>query len=117
MGVILPPPSIGIQGTAGDPNQLTKYVLPYVMLWDPVGRVTSDNCLQHGCCERLTVKCWRVGQSNSLQPRLIHCVEHVTVLVSPAYYCEQGHTFTSTDPSLTHNLEPDNYSATSNWVY
>lgn len=83
-------------------------VLPYIILWDPVKKFPEliTECIGDGCTGKLSVQFWRVGQSHSMEPRLLHCVENTVMLISPTYQCEYGHTLSATDPQLIGKLNP-----------
>ncbi len=41
-----------------------------------------------------------MGQTHSLQPRVLHISEHTILLVSALYVCPAGHEVSATDPRL-----------------
>ena len=84
-----------------------EQILPYIMFWDPIQKFVgklANQCMFESCSGTVRVKCWRTGQSLSMQPRLLHCIEYNVLLISPIYICEYSHTFSSTDPRLTENI-------------
>ena len=66
--------------------------------------MVSDKCVEEGCSGKFVTKVWRTGQSQSMQPRLIHCIEYTILLVSPIYSCPRGHTCCATDPKIYKQL-------------
>lgn len=105
-GVVITPP-VDSTVTVAEESTLGGHILPYVMFWDPIHKFAdtlSNQCLCESCSGTLRVKCWRTGQSLSMQPRLLHGIEHNVLLVSPIYICEYSHTLSSTDPRLTENI-------------
>ena len=64
-------------------------------------------CIFETCSGTLSIKSWRTGQSQSLQPRRLHCVERTVVLVPPLFQCEFGHSVASTDPHFTESVLQD----------
>ena len=75
-------------------------ILPQVIIWDPYisGLVSTCVCIQcNGSIER---KAWKTGQSTADEPRLLHCIDSVIVLVSCKYVCSSGHSYLTTDPRL-----------------
>lgn len=58
-------------------------------------------CLNEHCSLiPLSLKCWKTGQTLSLQSRLIHTSEYTVLLVSAVYKCPVGHEVSSTDPRI-----------------
>lgn len=84
-------------------SDINCYVLPHVILWNPIQQFPNlyVSCL-HGYCSRfpLSLKCWRIGQTNSLQPRVLHATDYTILLVSAVYKCPVGHESSSTDPRI-----------------
>lgn len=59
--------------------------------------------LQPQCieCAQPTIRnAWKVGQSRGLQPRVIHDIDLVVLLVSCQYKCCNGHCILTTDPRI-----------------
>lgn len=86
-------------------SNLPQFVLPYVMLWNPLLQLLPTRvgtgipvCTIGSCVGSLELKCWKVGQANSLQPRIVHTFEHTVLLVSAVFLCSFGHEVCSTDP-------------------
>lgn len=47
-----------------------------------------------------TIVYWKWGQSDGLQPRVIHDVEHTVLIVAAVYTCVCEHTMVATDPCI-----------------
>ena len=80
-------------------DNFAGYILPYVLLWNPLQQFHLV-CVHDHCRSPLLLKCWKLGQANSLQPRVLHTSEHTVILVSAVYVCPAGHEVSSTDPRL-----------------
>ena len=52
---------------------------------------------------------WKCGQTNALQPRVLHCLSHTVLLVSVVYTCENGHEIPSTDPRILQMLKVEEH--------
>lgn len=79
------------------------YILPHVLLWNPLQQFQHLQmvCVHEQCSlSPLVLKCWKMGQTHSLQPRILHTSEHTILLVSALYVCPVGHEVSSTDPRL-----------------
>lgn len=84
-------------------------IFPYIVIWNPLMKFPEDLpdvCMQDGCTWKILMKHWRMGQSHGMEPRLLHCVENIVVLISPMYQCEYGHSLSATDPQLLAKLSP-----------
>ena len=57
-------------------------------------------CTFDDCIGSLDPMCWKVGQSNSLQSRILHTLHHTVLLVSTVHLCSFGHELCSTDPKF-----------------
>ena len=80
-----------------------SYIQPHVLLWNPLEQFQNVQlaCLHEHCSLiPLSLKCWKMGQTHSLQPRLIHNTEYTVLLVSALYMCPVGHEVSSTDPRI-----------------
>ena len=88
-------------------GNIDSYILPHVILWDPLNQFPSS--FPHGIscptCSKLLDKItyWKWGQSTGLQPRVIHGLE-TTILIVPAI-CGNKHTLVSTDPRILNILK------------
>ena len=113
--IITPPSSysalIPSQNTEHE-NNICSIVLPYLLIWDPLHQFplhfrNSIPCIQ--CGSALVVDSWKYGQTNALQPRVIHCLYHTVLLVSVVYMCENGHEVPSTDPRILQMLKVEEH--------
>ena len=102
------------EGTVDVVPVLSGCVLPYVMLWNPIMQLLPSHtrgiglgCSVEHCVGSLVLKCWKVGQTHSLQPRILHTVEHTVLLVSALYSCSFGHEISSTDPNFLMQISQD----------
>ena len=93
---------------------LPKCVLPYVMFWNPIMQLLPSRtseigqvCSVENCVGSLVLKCWKIGQTHSLQPRILHTVEHTVLLVSALYSCSFGHEVSSIDPKFLMQISQD----------
>ena len=74
----LPPPySISSQ----NPNEL---ILPPVLVWDPYmsGLIMNKTCII--CHDNIERQAWKLGQSAAFEPRLLHGIDSIAILVSSA---------------------------------
>ena len=92
-----------------NPECSDEYLLPSVILWDPLSMYHSS--LQGRavlvcttCSKELKVACWNDGSSSHLQPRLIHSIEDFVLLVSAVYTCEEGHRILAHDQRILSSL-------------
>lgn len=98
----------GTESQLSDDN-LAHCILPFVLLWNPIQQFISsyeDNppCTTNNCGGSLALKCWKVGQTLSLQPRILHTCDHTVLLVSALYSCTFGHEVSSTNPYILSKL-------------
>lgn len=99
-GVIAPPIP-----TPGDPEmQDEDLFLPLVILWSPYltyptlfppSSIKSPSC---GCATQHSY--WNDGSSSTTQPRLLHDIHNVALLVSATYICENRHRLLAHDESI-----------------
>ena len=73
-------------------SDLAHYILPNVMLWSPIQQhVTTYGvrpvCMQENCAGSLVIKCWKMGQTHSLQPHILHDCKCTVLLVAALYSC------------------------------
>lgn len=119
LSVIIPPPlphdQLRTEATTTTVllSNLPQLVLPYAMLWNPLLQLLPTRvgtgrpvCIIDTCVGSLELKCWKVGQTNSLQPRILHTFEHTVLLVSAVFLCSFGHEVCSTDPRLLEQFCP-----------
>ncbi len=70
------------------------------MLWNPLLQFGPVTCLYDECSSVLHTTSWKCGQTGSLQPRLIHELDYVVLLVSAVWSCDNNHYISSTDPRI-----------------
>lgn len=94
-GIILPPSPEQLVN-AQPCGTIDSFILPHVILWDPLNQFPSS--FPHGvpcpnCSELLdqTVY-WKWGQSIGIQPRVIHGLENTILIVPAVYICGNKHT-------------------------
>ena len=77
--------------------------LPPVIIWRPCqqfpGLFTTKELLCPTCNHRLYEGQWNTGHS-SYQPRIIHDIDTVVVLICITYRCSNGHKILSYDPRI-----------------
>ena len=102
-GVIIPPS----QPKTGDPDvRCEDYFLPAVLLWDPYSLYPSIfppgsiKCNSEFCCGATKFFCWNDGSTASKQPRTLHDMHFVVLLVSAIYACDSGHKVLAHDESV-----------------
>ncbi len=105
---IIPPPAPEVLKFSGHTNGIASFVLPYVMLWDPLHQLpglftNGASCPQ--CSQQLNETVyWKWGQSSGVQPRTIHCIEYTVLIVSAVYSCACKHTVVASDPRILSTL-------------
>ena len=82
--------------------------LPPVIVWDPYVSVISmsHQCVE--CNQPIQRTTWKVGQSQGLQPRVLHDIDSVVILVACQYRCTNDHTFLTTDPRVLELISTEN---------
>ena len=60
----------------------------------------SIKCPHSSCCKLATTKYWNDGSMQYRQPRVIHDVKDVILLVSAVYMCEDRHKTLANDPRI-----------------
>ena len=113
---IIPPPSFQEGDNRENSNQVNcagKVALPYVILWNPVCQFplcseTLKVCSVDGCGNILHFYGWTNGCSSGKQPRILHDINNVVLLVSAIYQCNGNphHMLYSTDPQLLKQINP-----------
>ena len=102
--VVVPaPPPYSIPTT----QNFSKLILPPVLVWDPYvsGLVRSKKCVV--CHENIERQGWKIGQSPAFEPRVLHAIDSVVVLVSSVYVCSNRHTYVTTDPRVLKLISPE----------
>lgn len=96
-GIIAPPIP-----TPGDPEmQDEDLFLPLVIVWSPYltyPTLFSHKCPSCGCA--LQHSYWNDGSSSTSQPRLLHDIHNVALLVSATYICENKHRLLAHDECI-----------------
>lgn len=109
--IVLPPPSPYILGqNPGNDLSLEDLILPHILFWDPVHQYSAyfqGGLLCETCKRNMKKAYWKCGQSEGKQPRLLHDAEHTILLVIAVYSCDNGHTISSTDPSILRKVNPE----------
>ena len=95
-------------------HNICFYIMPYVMLWNPLHQFQMHfrdgiRCFHEQCDSSLSVKVWKCGQTNALEPRIIHDVSNTILLVSAVYTCQNGHEVASTDPRILLQLTEEEH--------
>ena len=77
--------------------------IPDIILWDPIVQfphlaAVLTKCPD--CAMSLERKQWQNKQQPGMQPRLLHDVDSIVLLVSRTYVCATGHRFLSHDPQV-----------------
>ena len=74
--------------------------IPDIILWDPIvqfGDLAAVLTKCPDCAQSLERKEWQNKQQSGMQPRLLHDVDGIVLLVSRTYICATGHRFLSHD--------------------
>lgn len=101
LATIIPP--LPVPQHSSELSDINCYIQPHVLLWNPLQQFPNIHitCIRDHCSLfPLSVKYWRIGQTQSLQPRVIHTTDYIVLLVSPVYKCPVGHEVSSTDPKI-----------------
>ena len=97
--VVLPPPPTSLTSTLP-----SEYFLPPVIVWDPY---TFTPPIPGYCNKIVKRKVWKLGQSQGLQPHLLHDVDCMIILISCQYVCPNNHTYPTTDPRVLELINCD----------
>ena len=101
--VVIPsPPPYSIHS----PNS-GEAILPPVIVWDPYLSISTLDSLCIECNQKIERKSWKLGQSPAFEPRVIHDINSVVVLISCQYICFNNHTYLTTDPRLLQLISPE----------
>lgn len=83
-----------------------ELIFPPVIIWDPyVSGLLHRTCVD--CNNNVERRAWKLGQSAALEPRLVHDIDSIIVLVSSVYFCPNGHTYLTTDPRVLQLITPE----------
>ena len=70
-----------------------------MIVWDPYVSISTPNqCVM--CNQPIQRSVWKGGQSQGLQPKVLHDIDSVVILVSCQYRCVNDHIFLTTDPRV-----------------
>lgn len=93
-GIIQPPTSFESENREALPSFI-DYALPNIIVWNPIMEFQSllcNDCLKCTQCNKmLSVGYWNDGMTRHTQPRLLHDVDDVVLLVTAVYVCEEKH--------------------------
>ena len=111
---ILPPPAVLRENCNGDGIvNVGQIIYPHVLLWNPVVQLLSccDSlkvCPVDNCAGILYLHEWSSGTSSGKQPRIVHDVNYIVLLVGAIYQCngDPQHTVYSTDSQIIKQLDP-----------
>lgn len=117
---ILPP--IPVPRDDPGPPRPDKFLVPSVILWDPLGQVTNMTELacpheihdNETCVLRVHTSSksnygrWKAARGTQDVPRVLYCCEGSTLLVSRMYTCKKGHKIISHDPRVIDHI-PSSY--------
>lgn len=78
-----------------------ELILPPVIIWD----LLHHTCIE--CNNNIEKRAWKLGQSSALEPRLVHDIDSIIILVSSVYICSNGHTYLTTDPRVLQLITPE----------
>lgn len=79
-----------------------------MIVWDPFASVLSlsSQCVE--CNQPVQHNAWKIGQSQGLQPRILHDIDSIVVIVSCQYRCTNKHVFLTTDPRVLRLIPAEN---------
>lgn len=85
------------------------FLVPKIIIWNPLKKHSflfgEDRELQCSVCGKLcTTSGWLDGTSGHCQPRLLHDVDDVVLLVSAVYACSEGHKILAHDERIVSML-------------
>lgn len=98
---VISPPQLRVGNSEVDDE---SFFLPYIILWNPYelfpdifppGKIVCPSC---GCGTKLSY--WNDGSSKHTQPRLLHDVDNIVLLVSAVYVCDHRHQVLAHDETI-----------------
>ena len=95
-----------ILGKGNEERQGLVSLIPYlppVIIWNPLQqyRIYFPRGIKCPICEeRLFIRSWNTGKDISTQPRILHDIDCVVLLVGLYYSCPNKHNIISYDPRL-----------------
>ena len=107
--VVICPPSLQQMALSDIPSNPATLILPSVIVWNPMLQFPTlkqslNKCPQDNCGSVLQFYTWTNGEREGMQPRLIHSLQSMVLLVGAVYRCSQDHIVYSTDASLLQRL-------------
>lgn len=80
-------------------------IMPQVIVWNPLIQFpllqdSMKKCPRENCDGTLVLHMWSDGQIKGMQPRLLHDIRYMILLVSAIYKCSHEHIIYATDASL-----------------
>ena len=85
------------------------FCLPLVLLWNPL--LSYEKHVKITCPEcgslRVQVKYWNDGSCPSRQPRMLHTLDNIVLLISSVYKCDKGHECLSHDARILALFPPE----------
>ena len=117
---ILPP--IPVPRNDPGPPKPNKFLVPSVILWDPLSQVpnmTELSCpheihdnevcvLRAHTSSKSNYGRWKAARGTQDVPRVLYCCDGSTLLVSRMYTCKKGHKIISHDPRVIEHI-PSSY--------
>lgn len=109
---IISPPLPTASVTASTIPKPGQYLLPPVIVWDPLlqfpnvfnGQILCNKECHSNCCAPLIPKRWKNGQSEKDAPRHLYGKECFVLLVSRVYICGDGHEILAHDPWIVDKI-------------
>ena len=84
--------------------------MPRVIIWNPLLqfpliRLSVEKCPKEDCNGDLAFYAWASGERKGMQPRLIHDMHSIVILVGAIYRCSSDHVVYSTDANILQKLD------------
>lgn len=98
MSAIIPPPAPETMKL--DHQGFASIILPHILLWDPLHQFSRCSVLCPQCSQPLKTAYWKWGQSAGSQPRKIHCIEYIVIIIPAVYSCAHDHLVVANDPRI-----------------
>ena len=90
-----------------DENEVHRFFLPEVIMWDPIHQfpiLFRDSlplsCSEESCDCNIKFMQWQDGSTKRYNPRCLYGINGCVVLVCPIYCCSRGHMITACDPRI-----------------
>ena len=99
---VIPSPTPTHQIVSCGASNIDEYFLPHILLWNPLQQFSHVKGISqcHECQEKLHLQCWKTGEQKGLEPRIVHDLHNVVLLVGALYTCIHKHQILSTDPRI-----------------